>query len=319
MKRWFTLAVLATVAWFGLGAAPAAAAPPPWPLIRSGQQGPQVLTVQYLLRQRGQAISADGVFGTQTTTAVQRFQTANGLSADGVVGPLTWSALVVTLTPGASGDAVAALQVQLNRYAARLAVGGSYAGATVDAMSAFASARGLSSGTTVDLAAWQHLVGGARVVGQYALPLDYNVLPRSEYDDPHHDYPAIDLPVGTGTPAYAAAAGTVTAVNDSSCGTGLVITDANSVRYIYCHFASRVVSTGTVAPGRLVGYTDSTGNSTGPHLHFGIKTGSTNRCPQTFLLAVYDGLAPPNPATLPTTGCFTTTLNPEVPLLAYLR
>ncbi|MFC7109763.1 hypothetical protein ACFQQB_60875 [Nonomuraea rubra] len=34
----------------------------------------------------------------------------------------------------------------------------------------------------------------------FSLPLPRTALPRSEYDDPHHDYPAIDLPVGTGTP-----------------------------------------------------------------------------------------------------------------------
>ncbi|MDQ7908262.1 peptidoglycan DD-metalloendopeptidase family protein [Phytohabitans sp. ZYX-F-186] len=301
-------------------AGPAAAAAPAWPLVREGQQGAQVRTVQHLLRQRGETIVADGIFLGLTKAAVQRFQSANGLSADGIVGPLTWPVLLVPLDTGATGEAVRALQVQLNRYAAGLTVDGVLAGPTAEAVSAFKTERGLGSGSTVDVAVWQWLVGGAPSVGGYALPLSRDVLPRGEYDDPHHDYPAIDLPVPTGTAAYASAAGTVAAVNDSSCGIGVVITDANGVRHIYCHFSQRVAAGGsTVVAGQLVGYTGNTGNSTGPHLHFGIRTGTTNRCPQPFLLALYDGVAPPAPATLPTTGCYYATPSPARPLLDHLH
>ncbi|MEV4760704.1 peptidoglycan-binding protein [Micromonospora sp. NPDC049559] len=277
---------------------------PAWPLVQSGQQGPQVRTVQYLLRGRGETISADGVFGAQTKAAVQRFQTAQGLDADGIVGPLSWSALVVPLDSGGSGEPVRALQTQLNRYGAALAVDGVFGAPTAAAVTGFRTEHDLGAGTAVDATVWQALVGGAPGAGTYALPLAHEKLPRGEYDDPHHDYPAIDLPVGTGTPAYASAAGTVTAVNNSACGIGVQIRDAAGVVFMYCHFSQRVAAGGsTVTPGQLVGYTGSTGNSTGPHLHFEIRTGSTNRCPQNFLLALYDGVTPPDPATLPTSGC----------------
>ncbi|MGS2619006.1 golvesin C-terminal-like domain-containing protein [Micromonospora sp. LZ34] len=138
----------------------------------------------------------------------------------------------------------------------------------------------------------------------FSLPLPRGALPRSEYDDPHHDYPAIDLPVPTGTPAYAVRAGTVTRINDSSCGIGINMTGTDGAIYTYCHFSAWSVAEGaTVSPGQQLGLTGNTGNSTGPHLHFGIRTGSTRRCPQNFLLAVYDGLTPPAAASLPTTGC----------------
>ena len=288
--------------------APAAAAPPAWPQVASGQSGITVTTVQLLLRQRGSTIAADGVFGPATTSAVRSFQSANALTADGIVGPLTWSKLVMTVAPGASGDAVRAIQGQLNRHGYGLAVDGAFGPATASAVTSFKAAHGAGSGSTVDAMTWQWLVGyGPR----YALPLAKSALPRSEYDDPHHDYPAVDLPVGTGTSAYAAAGGTVSRVDDSSCGRGAVITDSAGVRFIYCHFSTWVAASGsTIAPGQLVGYTGSTGNATGPHLHFGIKTSTTSRCPQSFLLALYDGVTPPNPATLPTTGCFYTSLAP---------
>ncbi|MER7456733.1 peptidoglycan DD-metalloendopeptidase family protein [Micromonospora sp. NPDC126480] len=151
----------------------------------------------------------------------------------------------------------------------------------------------------------------------FALPLPKSALPRSEYDDPHHDYPAIDLPVGTGTPAYAVRAGTVTVINDSSCGRGINLTGTDGAVYTYCHFSSWSVSNGvTVSPGQQIGLTGNTGNSTGPHLHFGIRTGSTRRCPQNFLLAIYDGVTPPAATSLPTTGCYyvSRSTEPVVPL-----
>jgi murein DD-endopeptidase MepM/ murein hydrolase activator NlpD len=141
----------------------------------------------------------------------------------------------------------------------------------------------------------------------FSLPLARSALPRSEYDDPHHDYPAIDLPVGTGTSAYAVRAGTVTIIDDSSCGRGINLTGGDGAIYTYCHFSSWSVGNGaSVVPGQQIGLTGNTGNSTGPHLHFGIRTGSTLRCPQNFLLALHDGATPPAATSLPTTGCFYT-------------
>ena len=139
----------------------------------------------------------------------------------------------------------------------------------------------------------------------YSLPVPKSALPRSEYDDPHHDYPAIDLPVPTGTPAYAVRAGTVTRINDSSCGMGINLTGTDGAVYTYCHLSAWSVASGaTVTAGQRIGSTGNTGNSTGPHLHFGIRTGSTRRCPQPFLLAIYDGVTPPAATSLPTTGCY---------------
>ncbi|MEV4412022.1 peptidoglycan DD-metalloendopeptidase family protein [Catellatospora sp. NPDC049609] len=145
----------------------------------------------------------------------------------------------------------------------------------------------------------------------FSMPLARSALPRSEYDDPHHDYPAIDLPVGTGTPAYAVRSGTVVIIDDASCGRGVNLTGADGAVYTYCHFSAWSVAGGaTVVPGQQLGLTGNTGNSTGPHLHFGIRTGSTRRCPQNFLLALYDGVTPPAATSLPTTGCFYTSLAP---------
>ena len=145
----------------------------------------------------------------------------------------------------------------------------------------------------------------AGVRATYALPLPGDALPRDEYDDPHHDYPAIDLPVPTGTEAYAVSSGQAVVFTDSGCGNGVELTADDGALYTYCHFDSHAIQSGPVQAGQLLGATGNTGNSTGPHLHFQIKTDGTLRCPQNLLLAIFDGAQPPLPTDLPTDGCST--------------
>ena len=54
--------------------------------------------------------------------------------------------------------------------------------------------------------------------------------------------------------------------------------------------------------GQLILDSASTGNSTGPPLHFGIRIGGINHGPQPFFVAIADG-APVSPRSLPTSGC----------------
>ena len=84
----------------------------PWPVVRQGDDGHPVLTLQELLRAHGHAIAVDGDFGRQTATAVRAVQTAAGLTADGIVGKLTWPKVIKTVRRGDSGDAVRGVQVE---------------------------------------------------------------------------------------------------------------------------------------------------------------------------------------------------------------
>ncbi len=56
-------------------------------------QGPDVTMVQKALRNAGLAVRVDGTFGSNTKSAITRFQRQRGLRADGVVGPATREAL----------------------------------------------------------------------------------------------------------------------------------------------------------------------------------------------------------------------------------
>jgi peptidoglycan hydrolase-like protein with peptidoglycan-binding domain len=82
----------------------------PFPLVRQGDQEHPVRTLQHLLRGRGHTVVVDGIFGPSTQAAVRAFQQEKGLAVDGVVGPNTWSALIVTVRQGSSGDAVRGVQ-----------------------------------------------------------------------------------------------------------------------------------------------------------------------------------------------------------------
>ena len=93
---------------------------------------------------------------------------------------------------------------------------------------------------------------------------------RSFDPSPHkgNDYAA-----PTGTPTYAAAAGTVvTAGWSNSAGNWVVINHGNGLVTKYMHHSSICVSAGQkVSKGQQIGYVGSTGNSTGAHLHFQVE------------------------------------------------
>lgn len=99
-----------------------------------------------------------------------------------------------------------------------------------------------------------------------------------------YSHGGIDIGTPMGTTIVAAESGTVIASNNScphnwgkngSCGCGggygnyVFIDHGNGKLTIYGHLTNAIVSTGqTVSKGQTIGYAGSTGNSTGPHLHF---------------------------------------------------
>lgn len=83
----------------------------------------------------------------------------------------------------------------------------------------------------------------------------------------------IDLAANEGTPIYAARSGVVSAATyNSSAGYFVQIDHDQGYRTIYMHMTYFVVSDGEyVSQGEVIGYCGSTGDSTGPHLHFGLS------------------------------------------------
>ncbi|ASN82815.1 peptidoglycan-binding domain-containing protein [Deinococcus ficus] len=148
-------------------AAPAYASVLSWQALRQGDTGRDVYTLQYLLREAGQTLSIDGIFGSGTDSAVRAFQGARGLTVDGIVGGNTWEALIKTVRQGDSNNAVRALQDQLkNGYGyTSVTVDGAFGPATDAAVRDFQTSRGLGADGIVGLNTWHGLVTGASTAG----------------------------------------------------------------------------------------------------------------------------------------------------------
>ncbi len=137
-------------------------APLCWPVHSAviNNTGPNVFAIQYLLRQHGYALSVDGIYGAGTTSVVQNFQTAHGLSADGIVGPQTWPLLVIQVQQGVyNSDAVSAVQhLLVYQHGYSLTIDGDFGPATHNAVINFQNQRGLPATGVVNIATWSALV-----------------------------------------------------------------------------------------------------------------------------------------------------------------
>lgn len=82
----------------------------------------------------------------------------------------------------------------------------------------------------------------------------------------------LDIGAPYGAPIYSAGAGTVTLADwYGGYGNAVMIALDNGFTTLFGHMSSIGVSAGDrVAPGQMVGLVGSTGNSTGPHLHYSI-------------------------------------------------
>ncbi|MDR1271813.1 MAG: peptidoglycan DD-metalloendopeptidase family protein [Clostridiales Family XIII bacterium] len=99
----------------------------------------------------------------------------------------------------------------------------------------------------------------------------------------------IDIAVPTGTPVRAAADGVVmTSAYHYSYGNYVLIDhgrrNGNSIATLYAHNSSLAVSPGqSVLAGQVIAYAGSTGDSTGPHVHFEVRVNGQRVNPMNFL------------------------------------
>ena len=94
----------------------------------------------------------------------------------------------------------------------------------------------------------------------------------------------IDLAAPQGTPVYACKSGEVlSASSDSTYGNFIILQHENDMQSVYAHLSEIAVSTGYVRSGTIIGYVGTTGLSTGPHLHFEIRTNGKNKNPEDYL------------------------------------
>ncbi|MGC4860682.1 M23 family metallopeptidase [Micromonospora sp. DT68] len=130
-----------------------------------------------------------------------------------------------------------------------------------------ATAKKAATKTTKTTAAWVNPMSGAAITSCYG----------QRWGTLHA---GIDLALPSGTPIHAAAAGTVTKAGDAYDGYGnsVFIDHGNGYLTHYAHQSRLAVTVGQkVKAGQVIGYEGSTGDSTGPHLHFEVHQGMWNQ------------------------------------------
>ncbi len=103
------------------------------------------------------------------------------------------------------------------------------------------------------------------------------------HDVRYHD--GLDYGAGHGTPIRAAGDGVVVYAGPrGGYGNTIVVDHGNALATLYAHQSSFTVSHGTqVTRGQVIGYVGSTGFSTGPHLHFEVRSQGTPVDPLQYL------------------------------------
>lgn len=94
-----------------------------------------------------------------------------------------------------------------------------------------------------------------------------------------------DIGAPTGTPILAADSGIATVIPDNGNGYGnyIMINHGGGRVTLYAHMSGFAVSNGaSVTQGQTIGYVGSTGNSTGPHLHFEVRVNGATTDPKSY-------------------------------------
>lgn len=113
--------------------------------------------------------------------------------------------------------------------------------------------------------------------GDYFWPVDGGYI--SAYQGDRRNHKGIDIAAPYGTPIYAAESGTVIEAGggwNGGYGNCIKIEHADGKITLYGHQSSLAVEYGDyVVKGQLIGYVGSTGDSTGNHLHFEVRSNGT--------------------------------------------
>lgn len=147
---------------------------------------------------------------------------------------------------------------------------------------------------------------GVELEARFALPVPHSSVTMRDLRAPHHDYPASDLMVPSGTPVFAAVPGRARVHDGERCGLGVSVDGPAGRRFVYCHLSVvAVADQAVVGAGDVLGLSGDTGNAKGvPHLHFHVLDGDRYICPQALMAAWFELREPPLGAWTISQGCF---------------
>ncbi len=112
---------------------------------------------------------------------------------------------------------------------------------------------------------------GAALPGFFSNPLPGALLTQGL-----HGWDAVDLGAPTGTPIHAAASGTVILSRsggwNGGYGSYVILDNGKGIKTLYSHMSVVKAQDGdSVSVGEVIGYVGTTGDATGPHLHFEVR------------------------------------------------
>jgi murein DD-endopeptidase MepM/ murein hydrolase activator NlpD len=111
----------------------------------------------------------------------------------------------------------------------------------------------------------------ATTSGATRCPVAGFVVFTDDFDQPRPggvSHQGIDMSATTDTPVVAVVSGLVRHDVGGAGGNGAWLSGSDDVSYYYAHFSRYEGVDRVVAAGEVIGYVGSTGNATGPHLHF---------------------------------------------------
>jgi murein DD-endopeptidase MepM/ murein hydrolase activator NlpD len=121
--------------------------------------------------------------------------------------------------------------------------------------------------------------------GQLIWPVNGPIVGVFGEQRPGHTHTGIDIAVPTGTPIRAADGGRVVMTTVmGGYGNFTCIQHTSSMSTCYAHQSRFATSSGaSVRQGQVIGYVGTTGNSTGPHLHFEVRINGSPVNPMGYL------------------------------------
>jgi murein DD-endopeptidase MepM/ murein hydrolase activator NlpD len=244
----------------------------------------------------GATMGAGSTTGTLGSTA-----STMGMGATGSTMGMGMGLVTPAAVPGASSSGLGSLAAGLSALAAGLsdlaaglsALPGDYTGATAATSSGAQGALSTTTSSSADPAVVGAAVQGLGARIQAAASSDNTLampfqgsapltqafgptpyLAEPAYNGYSHFHTGLDYGLPLGTPIDAAAGGTVVAAGWDTTGFGnrVIVDHGNGVRTLYGHLQKVEVQPGAVVTaGQEIGLSGSTGNSSGPHLHFGVE------------------------------------------------
>jgi murein DD-endopeptidase MepM/ murein hydrolase activator NlpD len=109
-------------------------------------------------------------------------------------------------------------------------------------------------------------------VGSFPVTQPFGVNPADYAQFGMKGHNGIDYGLPTGTPVVAAINGIAYVLSDPPGFGNYVQVIGTEYKTLYAHLKNATISNGQhVVEGQQIGVSDNTGNSSGPHLHFGVK------------------------------------------------